>query len=293
MRLLLTAIIASILILSSCSPRTVAVEPTVTERLTAAKERFNNKRYYDARQAFESLRFDYPGDEVMGEVQYYIGLCHYHMKDYMMAEHEIRYFQRDFGETHELYDDAAYWLCKSMFMQALPAKLDQTITLKAVDECTIFLEQLKNSEYAGEVVNIRKDCLERLAEKEFLAGRQYRRMGYASSAIHYFRTIEQEYPTSRWVAAVRFEWAYSLYDQKNYSDALAMADSCSSVLKSIEESSSAAFVRTKPYSVPYKLVHLFGLVPYEKRSELGIYVDDLKKNVANLVKKIKKKQAKA
>jgi outer membrane protein assembly factor BamD len=261
--------------------------------LTGAKELFDKGRYYDARQAYESLRFDYPGDDAMGEVQFYIGLCHYNLKDYLMAETEIRYFQRDFGESHLLYDDAYYWLCKSLFMQALPAKLDQTITSKVIEECGAFMEQLRNSEYVPEISLLRKEALERLAEKEFTSGRQYRRMGYSSSSIHYFRLLEQEFPSSRWIAAARYEWARSLYEQKNYSDALAMTDSCNSAIKEIEDRDSPAFVRTEPYSAAYKFFHLFGLVSYEKRSTLGIYVDDLKKELAALIVKINKKNKKS
>jgi outer membrane protein assembly factor BamD len=277
------------LVLLSCSPRIASVEPTAAERFSIAKENFDKKRYFDARQSLESLRFDYPGDSLMGEVQFYIALCYFHMKDYYIAEQEMRYFMRDYSEAHDLYDDTYYWLCMALFKQSLPARLDQAITNKTLEECANFAEQMPKSEYLPEIQKIQNECLEKLAEKEYLAGRQYRRMGYASSAIQYFRLFEQEFTSSKWVAATRYEWARSLYDQKNYSDALVMADSCMNYITRIEKDNNKEFQRTEPFSAAYKFFHLFGLIEYETRSELKIYIDTLKEDLAKLVNKINNK----
>ncbi len=266
----------------------IATEPTVLERLTDARALFEKGRYYDARAAYEAIRFDYPGDDVMGEVQFRIALCHFHLKDYLSAEHEFRYFQRDFKETHELSAEVHYWLCRSLFEQALPARLDQSATQRVIEECSQFMDQFKSSEFYLEVLKIKRECDERIVEKEYLAGKQYRRMGYPSSAIHYFRQIEQNHRDSRWIAAVRYEWALLLYNQKEYPAALSMADSCASFIARIEENEKANFIRIKPYSSSYKFFHFFGLIPYERRSELKIYIDDLKESLALLVSKIKK-----
>lgn len=267
-------------------------EPLVEDLLNEAKKTYEKGRFGQAKEKLEAIKFDYPGNSYIGEVQFYIGLCAYALKDYPAAEQEFRTVVQEFPVTEKYADDAHYRLCLSLFKQSLPPRLDQNLTKKTIEETEGFLEAFPGSEFADSVKMVRSACSDKLAEKEFLAGRLYRRMGYTSSAIHYFKTLEKEYPASFWVLRGRYEWALSYYLQKNYTDAMKIADTCEMMIIRLVQSENQRLEELKNRGFFYKLVHLFGLVPYDNRSDLKVFVEDLKKDLAVLNFKIRKKKAK-
>lgn len=278
---------------NACSPKLSGPEPTVEDLLTEAKGYYDKGNFGLAKEKFEAIRFDYPGHALIGEVQFYVGLCYFQLKEYLIAQQEFESFLREFPQDSPFSDDAMYYLCQSLFEQALPARLDQAHTRKALEEADAFLETYPQSAFAGEVQKLKDQCLDRLSMKEFLAGRLYRRMGYTSSAIHYFRLLEKEFPGSRWILRGRYEWARSLYEQKSYSDAKAMSDTCRRRLEEFKTREKDNFLLTSPHGFPYRLVHLFGAIPYDTRSEIKIYIDDLDRDLSALNRKIDKKLKKA
>jgi outer membrane assembly lipoprotein YfiO len=289
----LTLLLLSLFVfLQGCGPKYVGPEPLVEDLLADAKKTYEKGKYGEAKEQLEAIKFDYPGNSYIGEVQFYIGMCAYKLKDYPAAEQEFRTVVQEFPATEKYSDDADYHLCLSLFNQSLPPRLDQNHTKKTIEETDGFLETFPGSEFTDSVKTLRAACSDKLAEKEFLAGKLYRRMGYTSSAIHYFKALEKEYPASRWVVRGRYEWALSYYIQKNYTDAGNIADTCAMMIEELIRSENDRIIELKNRGFFYKLVHLFGLVPYDRRSDLKVYVDDLKKDLARLNAKIKKKKAK-
>jgi len=112
-------------------------------------------------------------------------------------------------------------------------------------------------------------------------------MGYPSAAIHYFRLLESDYPESRWVVRGRFEWARCGYDIKSYTEAKAMADTCGLLLGALEKREQANFVRTEPFSVAYRVFHLFGVIPYDSRTDIKVFIDDLRDDLDDLSGRIR------
>jgi tetratricopeptide (TPR) repeat protein len=169
---------------------------------------------------------------------------------------------------------------------ALPARLEQSDTRKAIEETENFEETYPESEYLPEVRRIKSDSYDRLAEKEYLAGRLYRRMGYTSAAIHYFRELEKDFPESRWLARSRYEWALCLYKQGDFADARSMADTSRLRLQAVIVREQDRFVTDVRRGFAYRLFHLFGAIPYETRTPIKIYIDELDTDISNLMRRI-------
>ncbi len=273
----------------SCSSKFVAPEPSVEDLLSEAKGLMNKGNYGLAKEKFEAIRFDYPGNSLIGEVQFYIGLCYFDLKEYLIAQQEFESFLREFPSSNPFSDDAMYYLSRTIFEQALPVRLDQAITRKALEQADAFLETYPQSDFTEEVRKLKTRCIDRLAEKEFLDGRLYRRMGYPSSAILYFRMLVKDFPGNHWILRGRYEWSRALYEQKNYTEALSMIDTCRKELAQLSQKEQDNFILKEAHGFPYKLVHLFGLINYESRSEIKIYIDDLYSDLSTLSVKIEKK----
>jgi len=277
---------------NACSPKFIAPEPSVEDLLSEAKGLYEHGEFVNAKEKFESIRFDYPGHALIGEVQFYIGLCFFQLREYINAQQEFESFLREFPADNAFADDAMFYLCKTLFAQSLPARLDQALTRKTIEEADAFAETYPNSAFTEEARSIKKQCLDRLAEKDFLAGRLYRRMGYTTSAIYYFRNLEKEYAETRWPARGRYEWTLCLYLQKNYAEARLMADTCASRLRELTDKNKDGLLLIEQHGFPYRFVHLFGFFPYETRSEIKIYLDDLAHDLSALSGRIDKKLSK-
>jgi len=277
-------------ILSACGPQYVGPEPLVEDLLSEAKKTYDDAKYGRALEQLEAIKFDHPGNSYIGEVQFYIGLCHYQLEDFPAAETDFRTVVRDFPASEPYSDNAHYHLCLTLIKESLPPRLDQELTRKAIEETDNFMDVHPQSAFADSVRGLNRLCLEKLAEKEFLAGRLYRRMGYPSSAIHYFKALEQEYPDSRWCVRGRYEWALANYQLKNYENARQNVDTCALRLTMLEEKEQVAIRTVRFRGWFYKSIHLFGLVSYDTRSEMKIFVDDLKRDLTRLNRKIEKKR---
>ena len=278
--------------LSGCGPRYVGPEPLVEDLLAEARQLYEREKYGEAKEKLEAIKFDHPGNPYIGEVQHFIGLCNFRLKDYPAAEQDFRTVVREFPAGEKYSDAAHYYLCLTLFKESLPPRLDQELTQKAIDETDGFLETRGEGAFADSVKALRKTCVDKLAEKEFLAGQLYRRMGYTSSAIHYFKSLEKEYPDSRWCVRGRYEWALSYYLQRNYTDAEKIADTCGMKIAALVESEKQAMREIRKRGLFYRLVHGFGLVPYDERSGIRVFTDDLKTDLARLYRKIEKKKSK-
>ncbi|OGJ93353.1 MAG: hypothetical protein A2487_10570 [Candidatus Raymondbacteria bacterium RifOxyC12_full_50_8] len=291
-RALCCTLAACLFFFYGCGPRYTQMEPLVEDLIAEAKQEFDKGRFFQAKERFDQIKFDYPGNASIAEVQYYIGLCNFNLEDYLAAEQAFRIILNEFPADNPFADDALYYLCKTMYAETLPARLDQETTRKAIDEAEFFLETYPQSDLVPDIENIKQLCLDRLAEKEFLAGRLYRKMGYPSSAIHYFQLLEKTYPGSRWVARGRYEWARSFFMQKNFTDARNQADTCGQMIATLIEREKNNFTLEPKRSRASFVFHLFGFIPYDNRTDIKKYIDSLSADLSSLQAKIEKKMNK-
>lgn len=264
----------------------------VKDLVQETKKLYEKEKYYEAKEKLEKIRFDYPGNAFIAEVQLLIGLCYFGLKDYVVAEQEFRILLRDFPSNNKFADDAMYYLTKSLYKQSLPARLDQNITKQTIEQANDFLISYPLSEYIKEVQTIKDMCYDKLAKKIFLAGRLYRKMGYPSSAIHYFKILEDSYPDSKWNVKGIYEMALSYFEQKDIEEAAKILSKAQKKLDELVKKERDNFVRKKEHSLFYKTVHLFGLIKYETRSDIKIFIDELSKDINDLKKKIIEKDKK-
>lgn len=82
--------------LSGCGPKYVGPEPLVEDLLAEAKQLYEREKYGEAKEKLEAIKFDHPGNPYIGEVQYFIGMCTFRLKDYPAAEQDFRTVVREF-----------------------------------------------------------------------------------------------------------------------------------------------------------------------------------------------------
>ena len=110
-------------------------------------ERLNEKEWFTAREYFRTLVDSYPQSIYRGDAK--LGLGDTHLGEgtaegYVMAINEYREFL-SFYPTHKRADYAQYKLGMAHFYQMRDAMRDQTETLEAIKELTVFTDRYKRT----------------------------------------------------------------------------------------------------------------------------------------------------
>jgi outer membrane protein assembly factor BamD len=207
-----------ILIVFSCASKKIKGDLTAEERLEIAKELFDNKKYYDAKQQLTILTYSHRGSAVADEAQFYLAECHYELKEYILAISEYQRLVNAY-QNSEYIDDAEYKLGMSYFELSPSAGLDQDYSLKAIAHFQRFLEDYPNSSLRPKVEKAYSTTRDKLAKKEFDNGALYRKMGYYEAAIVYFDGVLVSFYDTKYAEKASFWKAECLYKLEKFEEA--------------------------------------------------------------------------
>ena len=168
------------------------------EQLLTAMKTFQKKDYYQAKNQFTIVVLNNRGHRIIEEAQFYLGECHYYLKEYILAIAEYEKLIRTLPRS-EFVDDARYKIGMCYYKLAPNYALDQEYTIKAIAEFQQFISEYPESELLETVESRLNECQEKLAKKAYKTGEQYRKMGYYNSAIISYDLMMNEYPDSKYV----------------------------------------------------------------------------------------------
>lgn len=223
-------------LLFGCGPGPPKAKLDAEDQFLLAKQKFDDRKYLDAQTEFQKLIWNFPGSDYVDEAQYYLAECFFGQEDYQSAIHEYTRLLRNYSQS-PFVDDAQYKVGVSYYKQILPAPLDQDNTHKAIRELQTFLEDYPNSEYVPEAEKYLLSARTRLAQKEYLNGQLYYKMGAYDSAIIYFEELLKSYSDTKWADDVQFAIGECQRRQKKWEQAI------ESYQKVLEMSSSKKLVQ--------------------------------------------------
>jgi len=196
-------VVLSLLAFSACSsaprrPPTGTADPDrfLFERGTAE---LNDKDWFTSREYFRQLVDSYPQSPFRGDAKLGIGDSHLGegtTEGYVLAINEYREFLSLFP-THRRVDYAQYKLAMSHFYQMRDAMRDQTETVEAIKELTVFVERFPSADrsplYPEAQAKLR-EAKDRLGEHELGVGVQYHRSKWYPGAIERLKTLLEKDP---------------------------------------------------------------------------------------------------
>lgn len=168
-----------------------------------AKEHFERRKYIDAMEGFKEVIYNHPGTRMAAEATFYLGECYFRTKDYQAAVDEYTRLLDDYP-TSPFADDAQYMIAYGYFKQSPHWALDQKETGdRAKAAVARFFERFPESPLAPDVRQLQAKIDEKLAHKEFEAGRVYHKMKNPKSARIYFNYVLEKYPETSWAQKSR------------------------------------------------------------------------------------------
>ncbi|EGK02184.1 MAG: outer membrane protein assembly factor BamD [Prevotella sp.] len=223
-KILCTLLLA--LLLASCGEYNKILKSRDAElKYTYAKKYFDEKKYGRTTTLLDEILSTYTGSSKEQEILFLMAQAYFYDKDYTTAtQYYTRYYNKfpkgDYTELARF--NAAYGL----YLDSPDARLDQTSTIRGIQEFQNFLEYFPQSEKAPEAQDLMFKLQEKLSYKEFLAARLYFNLGLYmgnnyESCIVTSREALKNYPFSEFseefqilIVRSRYELAYYSIEEK-------------------------------------------------------------------------------
>lgn len=179
-----------------------------------AKEYYHKNKYMQAATLFESVLPAFKGTEKGEETLYLLAMSYFKNKDYLTARSYFSGYFRSYPKG-TYAEDSKFYVGYCYYKDSPNVKLDQTSTVKALEELFLFSELFPQSIYLPEVLEMVKELQDKLAYKAYLNANLYYRMGnymgnnYLSAVITATNAIK-EYPNSQY----REEFAFLILKSK-------------------------------------------------------------------------------
>jgi outer membrane protein assembly factor BamD len=200
MKLLLSSKLLSvfifIIILVGC--KSSNIEPTISaeKRFEMGMQEFKDENYLEAINEFSVVTLQYPGSSVSDKAQYYLGESRFYREEYLLAAYEYEALKRNMPAS-TLVPKAQFRIAESYYNLAPESPLDQTYSLRAIDEFQTFVEYYPTDSLALKAAEKIKELRDRLAEKEYQTAVIYMKMEYYKAATLYFNNVLENYHDSK------------------------------------------------------------------------------------------------
>jgi outer membrane protein assembly factor BamD len=129
------------------------------------------------------------------EAQVYLAKAYYETGQYLLAANEFDRFG-DLYPTDPRTEEARFGEIQSYAQLSPPYNLDQTDTERAITLIRTFMASYPQSVFTNDVVALLEQLREKLAQKQYEAGRLYERRELYEAAVLTYRSVLESYPTT-------------------------------------------------------------------------------------------------
>lgn len=223
MRIRILCALLLAMLLASCGEYNKILKSRDAElKYTYAKKYFDEKKYGRTITLLDEILSAYTGSSKEEEILYLLAQAYFYDKDYVSAtQYYARYYNKfPKGAYTELARfNAAYGL----YLDSPDARLDQTSTIRGIQQFQEFLEYYPQSAKAPEAQDLMFKLQEKLAYKEFLAARLYFNLGlynrenYYESCIVTAKEALKSYPFSEFSEEFQILIVRSRFESASYS----------------------------------------------------------------------------
>jgi outer membrane protein assembly factor BamD len=187
----------SIFIFSCRSPyEKLLVSKDINQKVTAANQYYDQKKYYKASQVYESLMPALRGTKNYEELYYRYCYSFYYLEDYLSASYQFKNFVSAFPKSTRA-DECEYMAAICLFKMSPKASLDPTATYKAIDAMQTYVNTHPSSKNLTEANNYIDAAREKIEYKDAKAALLYYDLGEFKSSTVAYKSLMQAYPESK------------------------------------------------------------------------------------------------
>ncbi|MCM1369875.1 MAG: outer membrane protein assembly factor BamD [Candidatus Amulumruptor caecigallinarius] len=222
-------LISMVILLGSCTEYTKVMKSRdVDYKFDYAKRAYDQKKYVQASTILTDIYTPLRGTSKGEEALFLLAMSYYQNQDYTNSNlffktYYSRYPKGKFAELSRFYSGYGFYL------DSPDPQLDQSYTVKAIEELSNFLELYPKSEKASEAQNAVFELQDKLTLKELQNAQLYYNLGNFmgnnyESAIIVAQNALKDYPYSKYREDFELLILKSKYQQAKHSVAEKMAD---------------------------------------------------------------------
>ncbi len=172
---------------------------------------YNQKEYQRAQALFELVIPAYRGRPELEQIYFDYAYTYYHLRRYILANYYFKNFSSTFP-TSDKREEADFMAAYSNYHMSPSFRLDQTYTLKAIDEFEVFVNTYPNSDRIKECNRLIDEMRLKLERKTFDEGLLYYNLRQYQAATVTFENLLKDFPETKNAEQVRYYICKASYD---------------------------------------------------------------------------------
>jgi outer membrane protein assembly factor BamD len=208
------------LVFWNCSSSLDTVNLSAEEKLAYAKSLYDEEDYEVAVNEFQAIVLQYPGNPVVDDAQYYLGMTRFQRGEYLLAAYEFSKLVKTMPAS-EFIPQGQFMLAECYYQLSPHFTLDQKYTEKAIEEFQAFIDFFPSNEKVAEAERKINELNEKLAQKAFENAKIYEKMEYYTAALIYYNNVLEIYHDTKYAPMAMYNKIKLLIDRERNKEALA------------------------------------------------------------------------
>ena len=168
-----------------------------------AYEYYEEGEYQKAQSLFELIIGSYRGKKELEDIYFKYAYTYYNLERYILASYYFKNFANTFPNS-KFRQDADFMSAYSNYQLSPNFRLDQTYTLKAIDEFQLFANTYPESEKVEEANKLIDGMRKKLEEKAFDEGVLYFDLRQYQASMQSFENTLKDFPETTRAEEIRY-----------------------------------------------------------------------------------------
>ena len=198
-------VLTSILLLSACKSDFEKIRTSGDPELLLQKslDYYKEEEYQRAQLLFELILSSYRGRQEGEELFFKYAYTFYHLENYMMGNYHFKTFSQTYPLSPQR-EEADFMAAYCHYQLSPVFRLDQSYSLKAIDDMENFVALYPQSSRVAECNRIIDDLRVKLEKKAFEEGKLYFKIQQYQSAVNTFENLLKDFPETSNDEEVRY-----------------------------------------------------------------------------------------
>ncbi len=157
------------------------------------KTAYERGRHLEAIELLEAFERRHPGSQFIDDALYFLGKAHQANNEQLLARQAFERILTAFPRS-SFSEDAYFEIARSWYLGMRGPALDPEPAEQAASAFAAYLRRYPEGKYVDEARAAVTEVQNTLAEKAFLNGRTYMRLGRPEAARRYFRKSYEQWP---------------------------------------------------------------------------------------------------
>lgn len=171
--------------------------------LQKANDYYQAEEYQKAQTLYELVIASYRGKAEAEDIYFNYAYTYYHLRQYVLAAYYFKNFAQTYGGSSKR-QDAEFMVAYSNYQMSPTFRLDQTYSLKAIDEFQAFINAYPNNPRVEECNRLIDEMRAKMERKAFEEGVLYFDIRQYQAAVQSFENLLKDFPETDRADEVRY-----------------------------------------------------------------------------------------